>query len=409
MDTVFFSWQSDYPEVRTFITRALEDAIADFNQRAEPEDHLRLDEDTRDVPGCPDISSVLLEKIQSCAVFVADITPINDAFTERQAVPNPNVMLELGYAFGTGHKEHRIVTVVNLQHLPQYESLPFDIRGRAHVGFDTDCAATPTPDHSALSERLLARIEHIVVSLESHEQDAAIRNLKEALLDCDADLDILRLMSQEAEQQGDLDHRFNSDELTSLATRCDIPPKDVAASVAQLAYRGLIHQEYNYRDLGICQIAGRGVLLAELCAGMENTQAQYATIAKHISDQPQQDQIGMEINDIAEASQLSYFFVQAVLDVWEDSSLLRVQRTMGRPPKGVSGFIEQVQPLLARETAPDAAVKILLEPYENRTVDPLTDPSALSRALSMRDDWDRPDFIAGFDSRAGFRHRHPYA
>ena len=411
MNTVFFSWQSDHNETKTFVTRALEDAIATFNQRAEPEDHLRLDEDTRDVPGWPDIANVLFEKIQSCAVFVADITPINDALTERQAVPNPNVMLELGYALGAGHKEQRIVTVVNRQHLPdrKYESLPFDIRGRVHVGFDADCAAIPTPDHGTLSEKLLGQIEHIVASLKGQPQDSAIQNLKETLLDGDADLDILTLMSQEAEQQGDIDYTFHSDELTSLVTRCGIPSKVVASTVAQLAYRGLIRQRNNYRDLGTCQIAGRGVLLAGICADMEKTQAQYAAIAKHISDQPQPDQIGMAINDIAEESQLSYFFVQAVLDVWEDSSLLRVQRTLGSPPKGVAGFIEQVRPLLAREAAPDAAAKILLEPYENRANDPLTDSSALSRALSMRDDWGRPGFIPGFDSGAGIRHSRPYA
>ena len=89
MNTVFFSWQSDYPDTRTFVMRALEDAIDAFNQRAEPEDHLRLDEDARNSPGWADIANVLFQKIQSCTVFVADITPINDTSTRREAVPNP--------------------------------------------------------------------------------------------------------------------------------------------------------------------------------------------------------------------------------------------------------------------------------------------------------------------------------
>ena len=401
MKTAFFSWQSDRPETKQFVMRALEDAIDTFNQGVEPEDHLRLDEDTRDVPGWPDIAKVLFEKIQSCTVFVADITPINDASTERQAVPNPNVMLELGYAFGVGHRDQRIVTVLNTRHLPneRFNSLPFDIRGRSHIAFDLDCAAIATSDHTTLSEKLLKQIEHIVASLDGQTQNSVIQNLKESLLDSEADLDILSLMTKEAEQNGDIDHRFDSDDLAVLAEDCSIPIKDLPVTLARLSYRRLINHTYYYRDVGSCHITGRGVVLARLCADTEQTQAQYAAIAANISNRPQLEQIGMSISDIAEGPNLSYFFVQAILDVWEHSSLLRVTKIVGVDSEKVGRYvIEQVQPLLARETAPDAAAKILLEPYENVSNDPLTDSSALARGLSMRDDLGRSGFVPGFDS-----------
>ena len=401
MKTAFSSWQSDRPETKQFVMRALEDAIDTFNQGAEPEDHLRLDEDTRDVPGWADIAKVLLEKIQSCTVFVADITPINDALTERQAVPNPNVMLELGYAFGVGHRDQRIVTVVNTRHLPndRFNSLPFDIRGRIHVGFDFDCAAIATSEHTTLSEKLLEQIEHIVASLDGQTQNSAIHNLKESLLDSEAELDILSLMTKEAEQNGDIDHRFDSDDLAALAEDCRIPIKDLPVTLARLAYRRLTNHTHYYRDVGSCHITGKGVLLARLCADIEQTQARYAAVAAYISNRPQSEQIGMSISDIAERPNLSHFLVQAILDVWEHSSLLRVLKVMGVDSEKVGRYmIEQVQPLLARETAPDAAAKILLEPYENVSNDPLTDPNALTRGLSMRDDLGRPGFIPGFDS-----------
>ena len=409
MNTVFFSWQSDHPETRTFVTRALEDAIGAFNQRAEPEDHLRLDEDARNSPGWADIANVLFQKIQSCTVFVADITPINDASIKREAIPNPNVVFELGYAFGVGHRDQRIVTVVNKRHLPdeRFESLPFDIRGRIHVGFDFDCAAITTSDHTILSGKLLEQIEHIVASLKDQPQKAVVQNLKESLLDSEADLEILSLMTKGAEQNGDIDHRFDSGDLELLAGDCSTPIKDLLATLARLAYRRLINHTHYYRDVGSCHITGRGVLLTRLCADIEQTQAQYAAIAAEISNRPQSEQLGMSIGDIAERPNLSYFFVQAILDVWEHSSLLRVTKILDVDSEKVGRYmIEQVQPLLARETAPDAAAKILLEPYENVSNDPLADPSAFSRALAMRDDMARPGFVPGMDSGSYGYDRH---
>ena len=309
-------------------------------------------------------------------------------------------MFELGYAFGVGHRDQRIVTVVNTRHLPdeKFENLPFDIRGRIHVGFDYDSTGNVASDHSALSNRLSEQVERIVASLKDQTQDSVIQNLKESLLDSDAALDILSRMTQEAEQNGDIAHSFHSDRLAVLAGDCGLSHKEMLVTLARLSYRRLINHTHYHQDLGYCHVTGRGVLLAELCVDIEQAQARYATIAEHISNQPQSEQVGMRIEDIAEESNLSLFFVQVVLDVWEDSALLHVQRTMSADPKNVTGYIEQVKPLLARETGPDAASNILLEPYENVSEDPLADPSVLSRALAMRDDLARPGFIPGLDS-----------
>lgn len=129
MATVFWSWQSDRSarETRDLIKSALQMALdrvaADLDERPE------LDHDTKGVPGSPDIASTILLKIDSAAVFVADVTPIAVSDAGKQ-VANPNVLIELGYAkkaLGT----ERVVQVWNTAFTDaRPEDLPFDMRGR---------------------------------------------------------------------------------------------------------------------------------------------------------------------------------------------------------------------------------------------------------------------------------------
>lgn len=128
--TIFFSWQSDLPETRGVLSWALERAARNVSRDATVEEPLRVDHDTKDVAGWPEISSTILENIERSDVFVADITPINDA-ASRRVTPNPNVMLELGYALATGMRRLRIICVVNAAYLPNEDlkELPFDLRG----------------------------------------------------------------------------------------------------------------------------------------------------------------------------------------------------------------------------------------------------------------------------------------
>ena len=101
--TVFFSWQSDLPETRSTIFWALEWAVRDLDRRGTLDEALRVDQDTDKVAGWPDIAATILEKIEGCELFVADLTPINGPDPEARLTPNPNVMLELGYALAHRH------------------------------------------------------------------------------------------------------------------------------------------------------------------------------------------------------------------------------------------------------------------------------------------------------------------
>jgi hypothetical protein len=127
--TIFYSWQSDLPNStnRGFIGDCLERAIkelrADPNLRVDP----CLDRDTQNVPGSPDIASTIFDKIDNCGLFVCDVSIVNPNSSQR-TTPNPNVLIELGYAVKTLGWS-RIVCVFNGAS-GRIQDLPFDLRQR---------------------------------------------------------------------------------------------------------------------------------------------------------------------------------------------------------------------------------------------------------------------------------------
>jgi hypothetical protein len=135
--TVFYAWQSDCPNKtnRSLIKEAAEEAISAINADATIEDRPVLDHDTKDTPGIPDISNTILEKIDHCGIFLADLTfvgasPAREAGGKPKVMPNSNVMIELGYAMKSVGPE-RIICVMNTAFGPP-EELPFDLRHRRY-------------------------------------------------------------------------------------------------------------------------------------------------------------------------------------------------------------------------------------------------------------------------------------
>lgn len=85
----------------------------------------RLDHDMKGVHGDEDVVLTILRKIDKCDVFVADVTIVAQT-DEGKNIPNPNVLLELGYAYkaaGSG----RIIKVINTAYGDPKEGLPFDL------------------------------------------------------------------------------------------------------------------------------------------------------------------------------------------------------------------------------------------------------------------------------------------
>lgn len=98
-NTVFFAWQLDTPsdENKGFIWTALQEAVADLADSLEPELAPRPEKDTEGISGNPNIVETIFRRIRECSLFVADVTLIATAPSGKKT-PNPNVLLELGYA-----------------------------------------------------------------------------------------------------------------------------------------------------------------------------------------------------------------------------------------------------------------------------------------------------------------------
>lgn len=140
--TVFYSWQSDSPSNlnRSFIENALHEALKRLHSDASLENALRdttveLDKDTKGIAGSPPITETILQKIEECAVFVSDLTFVgqskdgmkNSSGKPRQ-FPNPNVLIEYGYALRC-HTHRKMIGIMNTAFgKPDAESLPFDLR-----------------------------------------------------------------------------------------------------------------------------------------------------------------------------------------------------------------------------------------------------------------------------------------
>ncbi len=121
--TIFYSWQSDSSEETTkdFIHCAAKDAISQLNESPTIYDRPRIDQDTQDRSGYPDISDSIFEKIRQSVIFLADLTLVGESVKRQQnkvkRFENSNVCIELGYAAHAIGWD-RIVPVMNIAEGP---------------------------------------------------------------------------------------------------------------------------------------------------------------------------------------------------------------------------------------------------------------------------------------------------
>ena len=123
--TLFYSWQSDKPEVRKIIWKAINDAVRQL--KGDGYD-IHVDQDTRNSIGTQNIGTAVLEKIRQSDVFIADLTPVTfyESNGSEKLVPNSNVMFEYGYAKGTIGMS-RCILLSRLIEEQKVQQLPFDI------------------------------------------------------------------------------------------------------------------------------------------------------------------------------------------------------------------------------------------------------------------------------------------
>jgi hypothetical protein len=125
-NTVFFAWQLDTPSEhnKKFIWEALQHATKSADATGRPELSPRPETDIQGIAGSPNITETIFKRICECSVFVADLSFIGST-TGGKKIPNPNVLIELGFA-ARSIGWHRTILVLNEAHGPA-NALPFDI------------------------------------------------------------------------------------------------------------------------------------------------------------------------------------------------------------------------------------------------------------------------------------------
>lgn len=155
--SVFYSWQSDLPNNinRGFIENALKRAITAIGRDETAALEPVVDRDTAGVAGSPDIAISIFAKIASADVFVADVSIVNQGAGGRPT-PNPNVLVELGYAVAELGWENIILVMNDVFGSP--DVLPFDLRGRRVVVYSASAEADRAEARGLLQGRLEAGV-----------------------------------------------------------------------------------------------------------------------------------------------------------------------------------------------------------------------------------------------------------
>lgn len=137
---VFFSWQSDLSSSQT--RRFIEECIEEAQNNMPDTIDLIPDEATREKFGSPDIMDSICEKIDECDLFIADVSIVgryistkekDEEEPEEKLFPNPNVLLELGYASGTISWD-RCICLANTKY-GEIADFPFDLNHRRITAF----------------------------------------------------------------------------------------------------------------------------------------------------------------------------------------------------------------------------------------------------------------------------------
>ncbi|WDP89333.1 MAG: hypothetical protein HUN04_06180 [Desulfobacter sp.] len=169
-DTIFYSWQSDLPNHtnRGLIQSALEKATKDIKLDESIAIEPVVDRDTLGEPGSPDIAATIFRKIESAKIFVGDVSCVNKSQNGR-LFPNPNVLIELGYALKSISSE-RIILVFNTEY-GDVSELPFDLRFKRVLTYNMGQDDEPGPIRKILRKNLKNALKAIFEYLEENSED----------------------------------------------------------------------------------------------------------------------------------------------------------------------------------------------------------------------------------------------
>lgn len=138
---IFYSWQSDLPnnKNRGLINDSMNNAMKKVFKDNKAISEYKIESDSRNESGTPDLVASIFSKIDVCDIFICDISIVNSCNepveNEFRKMPNPNAMIELGYA-SKSLGWSNIICIYNSE-FAQIEDLPFDIRFRKPLTYNT--------------------------------------------------------------------------------------------------------------------------------------------------------------------------------------------------------------------------------------------------------------------------------
>ncbi|MFI5305475.1 MAG: TIR domain-containing protein [Nitrospiria bacterium] len=153
--SIFYSWQSDLDSSinRKFIEDALMRSLRSIRRNDSELMEPALDRDTAGISGSPQNPETVFAKITQADIFVADVS-ITNLESSFQPTPNPNVLIELGYAIAR-LGWNRILLVQNSA-FGGTEQLPSDLRGRRLIRYHLN---RDTADRMEVSRLLQVELE----------------------------------------------------------------------------------------------------------------------------------------------------------------------------------------------------------------------------------------------------------
>jgi len=174
---IFYSWQSDLNRTRyqKFIEDCITVSIENFNLHSKNIKY-NLDQATRDLPGSPNIVDSIFNKIDNSDIFICDISPVT-IINEKKAIPNPNVLIELGYAVKILGWDN-VICVCNLNEI-KIEQLPFDIRQKRITSYTLKSGDKKSNESKKLIKVFDLALD--VISKNKNTQDKVVNLIKTRL------------------------------------------------------------------------------------------------------------------------------------------------------------------------------------------------------------------------------------
>ena len=174
---IFFSWQTDTPSksgknfIEKALTRAIEQLAEDLTIDQAIREGLAVDKDTKGVAGTPPVVDTIFRKIDAASAFLADVTFVGTRLDGRPT-PNPNVLLEYGWALKS-LSHSRIICVMNTHYgRPSDDNLPFNMK---HLRWPIQYTLSDQADQDARQEAQLELVGHLKVALRAIVKSADFR------------------------------------------------------------------------------------------------------------------------------------------------------------------------------------------------------------------------------------------